>query len=92
MNDFLIEFYNEDMPSSFLEESVINIKDLIKENNFTSLKDMGALMKIIKEKFRKNLTPVGLVILIIFTGISTTFFNYKKEVEIQIYNLLLFLQ
>ena len=44
------------------------------------------MLKIIKEKFRKNLTPVGLVILIIFTGISTTFFNYKKEVEIQIYN------
>ena len=31
MNDFLIEFYNEEMPSSFLEESVINIKDLIKD-------------------------------------------------------------
>ena len=31
MNDFLIEFYNEEMPSSFLEEAVISIKDLIKD-------------------------------------------------------------
>ena len=30
MADFLLEFYNEEMPASFLKESVINIKNLIK--------------------------------------------------------------
>ena len=32
-------------------ETNLIIKDIIKDNNFTSLKDMGALMKIIKEKY-----------------------------------------
>ena len=36
-------------------ETTLIIKDLIKENNFTSLKDMGALMKIIKENLPKRL-------------------------------------
>ena len=30
MSDFLIEFYNEEMPASFLKESVENIKNIIK--------------------------------------------------------------
>ncbi len=30
MTDFLIEFYNEEMPASFLKDCVINIKNLIK--------------------------------------------------------------
>ena len=32
-------------------ETTLIIKDIINENNFTSLKDMGVLMKIIKEKY-----------------------------------------
>jgi len=36
------------------------IKDIIKENNFTSLKDMGALMKVIKEKYTGKI-DMGLV-------------------------------
>ena len=41
-------------------ETTLIIKDLIKENNFTSLKDMGALMKIIKEKYTGKI-DMGLV-------------------------------
>ena len=41
-------------------ETKLIIKDLIKENNFTSLKDMGALMKIIKEKYTGKI-DMGLV-------------------------------
>ena len=36
------------------------LKDLIKEKNFTSLRDMGALMKIIKEKYTGKI-DMGLV-------------------------------
>ena len=31
MTDFLLEFYSEEMPASFLEGTVENIKSLIKE-------------------------------------------------------------
>ena len=41
-------------------ETNLIIKDIIKENNFTSLKDMGALMKIIKEKYTGKI-DMGLV-------------------------------
>ena len=41
-------------------ETTLIIKDLIKENNFTSLKDMGALMVIIKEKYTGKI-DMGLV-------------------------------
>ena len=44
------------------------------------------MLKIIKEKLGKNLEIFALVILIIFTGVFTTYFNYKKEVEIETYN------
>ena len=44
------------------------------------------MLKIIKYKLKKNLEIFGLVILIILTGISTTYFNYKKEVENKTYN------
>ena len=30
MSDFIIEFYSEEMPASFLEDAVLNIKNLIK--------------------------------------------------------------
>ena len=41
-------------------ETTLIIKDLIKENNYTSLKEMGALMKIIKEKYTGKI-DMGLV-------------------------------
>ena len=41
-------------------ETTLIIKDIIKENNFTSLKDMGLLMRIIKEKYTGKL-DMGLV-------------------------------
>ena len=44
------------------------------------------MLKIIKEKLKKNFGIFGLVILIIFTGVFTTYFNYKKEAEIETYN------
>ena len=50
---FLPKQMNED-------ETNLIIKDIIAENNFTSLKDMGALMKIIKEKYTGKI-DMGLV-------------------------------
>ncbi len=50
---FLPKQLNED-------ETTLIIKDIIKENNFTSLKDMGALMKIVKEKYTGKI-DMGLV-------------------------------
>ena len=41
-------------------ETNLIIKEIIKENNYTSLKDMGALMKIIKEKYTGKI-DMGLV-------------------------------
>ena len=42
------------------DETNLIINDIISENNFTSLKDMGALMKIIKEKYTGKI-DMGLV-------------------------------
>ncbi len=50
---FLPKQMNED-------ETNLIIMDIISENNFTSLKDMGALMKIIKEKYTGKI-DMGLV-------------------------------
>ena len=50
---FLPKQLNED-------ETTLIIKDIIQENNFTSLKDMGALMKIVKEKYTGKI-DMGLV-------------------------------
>ena len=44
------------------------------------------MLKIIKEKLKKNLEIFTLVILIIFVGVSTIYFNYKKEIKIETYN------
>ena len=44
------------------------------------------MLNLIKEKINRNLEILGLAILIIFTVISITYFNYKKEVEIKTYN------
>ena len=41
-------------------ETTLIIKDLIEENNFTSLKDMGSLMKIINENYTGKV-DMGLV-------------------------------
>ena len=41
-------------------ETILAIKNVIKENNFSSLKDMGKLMKIIKEKYTGKI-DMGLV-------------------------------
>ena len=54
----IIEIY---LPKQMDEnETTLIIKDLIEENNFTSLKDMGSLMKIIKEKYTGKV-DMGLV-------------------------------
>ena len=50
---FLPKQLNED-------ETTLIIKDIIQENNYTSLKEMGALMKIIKEKYTGKI-DMGLV-------------------------------
>ena len=42
------------------DETILIIKEIISKNNFTSLKDMGALMKIIKEKYTGKI-DMGLV-------------------------------
>ena len=42
------------------DETNLIIKEIVSENNFTSLKDMGALMKIIKEKYTGKI-DMGLV-------------------------------
>ena len=41
-------------------ETNLIIKDIIKDNNLTSLKDMGVLMKIVKEKYTGKI-DMGLV-------------------------------
>ena len=50
---FLPKQMNED-------ETLVIIKGMIEENNFTSIKDMGALMKIVKEKYTGKI-DMGLV-------------------------------
>ena len=42
------------------EETTSIVKDIIQQNNFTSVKDMGALIKIIKEKYTGKI-DMGLV-------------------------------
>jgi len=42
------------------DEATLIIKNIIQENNYTSIKDMGALMKIIKEKYTGKI-DMGLV-------------------------------
>ena len=42
------------------DETTLTIKKIIKENNYTSIKEMGALMKIIKENYTGKI-DMGLV-------------------------------
>ena len=42
------------------DETLLIIKNIIQENNYTSLKEMGALMKIIKDKYTGKV-DIGLV-------------------------------
>ena len=42
------------------DETILIIKNIIQENNYASLKEMGALMKIIKEKYTGKI-DMGLV-------------------------------
>ena len=44
------------------------------------------MLKIFKNKLTKNFEIFGLIILIIFTAISTSYFNYKKNLNNEIYN------
>ena len=44
------------------------------------------MLKILKNKFKKNFEIFGLIILIIITAISTTYFNHKKNQTDQTYN------
>ena len=43
------------------------------------------MLKIIKDKLKKNLEISGLVFLIFSAAISTNYFNFKKEIETQTY-------
>tara|TARA_Y100001970_G_scaffold251784_1_gene324975 strand:- start:590 stop:1882 length:1293 start_codon:yes stop_codon:yes gene_type:complete len=44
------------------------------------------MLKKLKHKLKKNFEIFGLVILIIITATSTSFFNFKKNIENEIYN------
>ena len=44
------------------------------------------MFKKIKEKIRKNIEIFGLLFLIFFTTLSTTYFNFKKKVELETYD------
>ena len=44
------------------------------------------MLKIFKNKITKNFEIFGLIILIVFTAISTSYFNYKKNLNNEIYN------
>jgi len=44
------------------------------------------MLKKFREKLKKNLEIFGLVFLIILAGISASYFNYKKKVEIETYD------
>ena len=44
------------------------------------------MIKNLKNKIEKNIFIFGLVILILITALSTSFFNYKKKINEQTYN------
>ena len=44
------------------------------------------MLKILLSKTKKNLEIFGLVLLILFTAIFTTYFNSKKKENLEIYN------
>ena len=44
------------------------------------------MLKNLQNKFKKNLEIFGLVILILITAISTSYFNYKKNLNDKTYN------
>ena len=44
------------------------------------------MLKIFKNKLKYNLEIFGVLILLIFIGLSTIYLNYKKKVENEIYN------
>ena len=44
------------------------------------------MIKNLKHKLKKNIEIFGLVLLIIFTATSTSYFNYKKNIEDETYN------
>ena len=44
------------------------------------------MIKILKIKIKKNLEILGLILLILFTGISTSYFNYQKKNNQTTYN------
>ncbi|MDC3203872.1 M23 family metallopeptidase [Candidatus Pelagibacter sp.] len=44
------------------------------------------MLRNLKNKIRKNIQIIGLIFLITITVISTSYFNYKKESNIQAYN------
>ena len=44
------------------------------------------MIKYFKNKIKKNIEIFGLIILIIITATSTTYFNYKKNIYEKSYN------
>ncbi len=44
------------------------------------------MLKKLKNKFRKNFEVTGLLLLIITTALSTSYFNYKKNINNETYN------
>ena len=43
------------------------------------------MIKIIKNKLKKNFEIFGLIVIIIITAISTSYYNYKKNINISLY-------
>ena len=44
------------------------------------------MTKNLKNKLTKNFEIIGLIFLILFTAISTSYFNYKKKLNNETYN------
>ena len=44
------------------------------------------MLKNLRDKFKNNFEIFGLVILIFITAISTSYFNYKKNLNNKVYN------
>jgi len=44
------------------------------------------MLKNLKNKLKKNFEIIGLIVLIVFTAISTSYFNYNKNQNINIQN------
>ena len=44
------------------------------------------MLKFFKNKLKKNIEIFGLILLVLITGISTSYFNYEKKLNNETYN------